>query len=607
MKRLLWLAALAFVAHRALAPMAETDLFFHLKIGQLIVADHHIPFRNLFSFTYPDFPDPDLSWGFQVLVALVYRMGGFAAIVIAKTALIVAAAALGHRAARRSGAGPLAAAGAVVLALLVADQRLVERPHLVTFVGIGALLVMLAEIENGRLRLIWWLPALTLLWANFHAGVFFAPLVLALYIAGSALDRLPVRRLLMVWPGVAIATLLTPAGLRLVPYLGWHSGVASSRDIEEFRHVEPWSDPWFFVMLAVCVVGVLALRRRTGWRRVLPILVVAILAARSVRFAAEWGFLCIPFCALSLDALRIRGSARVQAIAAAALAAVIFVERLGKPLRIGLAGDVAPRDAIAFVTQNGLRDRMYVDLDLGCYLLWEGWPRYRVFQDARLPAYPDEFHRALDRTPPAEWDALMQRYGVDAALVDYPGINYRAGSFDPEWWALLWRTRDALVFARRTDAHRDLIARYEIPLRVRFDYATGSRVEALTAQPARSPVAPCEWDRRLAEALENESDTDGALDARERALAAGCMSPAAEADVRFHLGARDQLRGQPRAATAEYDRVLALAPDHVDALINRGFARLLLGDKSGAREDFERARKLDPKRPELVEGLRRLQ
>jgi tetratricopeptide (TPR) repeat protein len=607
LRRLLLAATLAFVAHRALAPMAETDLFFHLKIGQLIVADHHIPFRNLFSFTYPDYPDPDMSWAFQVLVALVYRIGGFAAIVLVKAGLITAAAALGHRAARRSGAGPLACAGAVMLALLVADQRLVERPHLVTFVGIGALLAMLAEIENGRERLIWWLPALTLLWANFHAGVFFAPLVLGLYIGGSKLDGLPVRRLLYVWPLVAVATVLTPAGLRLLSYLGWHTGVGSSRDIEEFRHVEPWSDPWYFVMLAVCVVGVLAPRRRTGWRRVLPIVVVAILAAQSVRFAAEWGFLCIPFCALSLDALRIRGSARVQAVAAAAIAALIFVERLGKPLRIGLADDIAPREAIAFVTQHGLRDRMYVDLDLGCYLLWEGWPRYRVFQDARLPAYPHEFHRALDHTPPSEWDALLSRYGVDAALVNYPGINYRAGSFNPETWALVWRTRDALVFARRTDSHRDLIARYEIPLRMRFEWTTGTHIEPIPAPPPLSPVPLCEWYRRLADALDNEGDPAAALEAREAGLIADCLTPLGEIDVRFRIGARAQLRGQMRAALTQYDRVLFLQPDHVDALVNRGFARLMLGDREGARADFEHARKLDPKRPELSEGLRRVQ
>src|SRR5262249_61333965 len=93
LKQLLLAASLAFVAHRALAPMSETDLFFHLKIGDIIREQHAIPFRNLFSFTYPDHPDPDLSWGFQVVVSVLHQLGGFPAIVLFKTLLIVAAAA----------------------------------------------------------------------------------------------------------------------------------------------------------------------------------------------------------------------------------------------------------------------------------------------------------------------------------------------------------------------------------------------------------------------------------------------------------------------------------------------------------------------------------
>ena len=95
-----WAALLGVVTHLALVPLVETDLFFHLKLGQLIVERHAIPFINLFSFTYPAHADPDLCWAFQVLVAGVYGAAGFSGIVVLKTALIVAAAAVGVGAAR---------------------------------------------------------------------------------------------------------------------------------------------------------------------------------------------------------------------------------------------------------------------------------------------------------------------------------------------------------------------------------------------------------------------------------------------------------------------------------------------------------------------------
>ena len=56
---------------------------------------------------------------------------------------------------------------------------------------------------------------------------------------------------------------------------------------------------------------------------------------------------------------------------------------------------------------------MFHDLDIGCYLAWEGYPRWRMFEDARLPAYPDEFHHTMDHTPldPSAFDVVLRRFG----------------------------------------------------------------------------------------------------------------------------------------------------------------------------------------------------
>ena len=66
------LALLFFVAALALRPMAESDLFFRIKAGQQILRHHGLPGRNLFSFTYPDGPDLDTAWLFEVGAAIVW-------------------------------------------------------------------------------------------------------------------------------------------------------------------------------------------------------------------------------------------------------------------------------------------------------------------------------------------------------------------------------------------------------------------------------------------------------------------------------------------------------------------------------------------------------
>jgi tetratricopeptide (TPR) repeat protein len=637
--RWLLLAVLLFAAHRALQPMAETDLYFHLELGDLIRARHAIPFRNLFSFTFPDQPDPDLAWGFQVLVSLLHQLAGFAGIVVGKTVLFLAAVGLAWRAARRAGASPLATALVLLVVICATDQRLCERPHLVTFVGIGAMwnLILAAE-ERPSLR--WWTVPLVWVWANFHAGVFFAPLMLGLYLV-LAPDR---RRWLPVLPLVFAVMFLTPAGTRLPSYLLWHTGLGATRNVEEFRRADPFDDPWFFLELVGMAVTALALRRRRI--ELLPPLIVAgLLALRSVRFVAEWSLLAAPYLALGASVLlrELKRSWPVYAFAGAVVLVVglersaqshrsVYVVRpAGTPrieeppaqctplgetggtcvatswLPLGLDENSLPFAAIDYVTHNALRERLYEDLDVGCYLLWEGWPRFHVFQDARLPAYPDAFHRSLDLTPldPTSFDALLSKYGVDAALLSDPDVNMRAGSFDPEEWALVYRDLDALVFVRRTKDREALIARDEIPLRVRFAFRGGAKVEPISTPPPRSPVDRCTWDRRLATALDAEGRVDRALDTRLDALERGCLQPADEAVVRFRLGARLQLAGDLARAAVEYDKVLAITPNQVSALINRGYARLV-SDPAAARADFERAIALDPRREDARAGLSRL-
>src|SRR5438105_1309157 len=57
--RWLWASAavlLLFVAGRCLVPMDETDLFYNLRLGEIILATRSVPRTNLLSYTNPPFP-----------------------------------------------------------------------------------------------------------------------------------------------------------------------------------------------------------------------------------------------------------------------------------------------------------------------------------------------------------------------------------------------------------------------------------------------------------------------------------------------------------------------------------------------------------------------
>ena len=255
-------ALLLFVAGRCLVPMDETDLFFNLRLGDLILRHHAVPRTNLLSFTYPDARDLNLAWLFQIVLALAYRAGGIAGTVLLKTTFVLATWALLFRVALRRGAHPAAAAAALALAAWAAEPRFVERPHLCTFLGLAYLLLALERAERGRPRTLIALVPLALVWANANSCFFLAPAVLALYAAGAAIDRRrgDARRAALVALLLVPFIFATPSGAGALTYIANHWRMPWLRPLQEYRAASwPLDGPFFF----------LAGRRRC-WRRRSP-------------------------------------------------------------------------------------------------------------------------------------------------------------------------------------------------------------------------------------------------------------------------------------------------------------------------------------------------
>jgi tetratricopeptide (TPR) repeat protein len=357
------------------------------------------------------------------------------------------------------------------------------------------------------------------------------------------------------------------------------------------------------------ILGLCAARRvRPRGRDLVPVLGLALLAGRHVRFSADVALLAAILVAPALSAVSARWSARIvpayrvqfERAAGALLAFVALVprvadvERHGRFLDIDLYRANLPLAALGFVDQHGLRERMYNDFETGAFLIWQGFPRYRVFVDPRLPAYPREFHQLLGRgdVSRAEWTRSMDQFGVTSALLDYAGVNRRVAWWDPEAWALVFRAQDTRVFVRRLPAARDLIARYEIPASFSFTADEGSATVPLPTPPSGSPVPLCEWQLRLGDLLfDLEHDHDQrALDAYRQALGAppGCLAPEREAAICAWLGAIDRAAGRNEQALALLDRSLAIAPDDTAVLTSRALALEALARHREAAQTWSR-------------------
>jgi hypothetical protein len=583
--------------------MDETDLFFNLRLGEIILSTGHVPTENLLSFTYPAVTDINLAWLFQIVLALAHRIAGIPGTVLLKTAFVLGTWAVLFRVAVRRGAHPALAALALALAAWSAEPRFVERPHLVTFLGLALLLLALERAEAGRPRFLWLLVPAGLLWANSNSCFFLAPTILLLYAAGTWLDGVRdwSRRALLV--GLALLPLLfaTPSGLGCLSYIANHFRMPWLRPLQEYRTARwPLDGPFFFLLagLALAAAPSVFVRRARPLiplRVLAPLLALALLGALRIRFVAEFSILAGPALAVAASRpIRMRGRMLAWSAAAALLALTVLPRAQtafagGHWFDIGLEAGLLPETAIAFAEQHGLRGRMYNDLEVGSYLTWHGWPRFRVFQDPRINGYPESFHAILRRTDLSreQWQHLLDGFSVDAALLTYPTVNPRGAWFEPEKWALVYRAADGLVFTRRLPERADLIDQLEIPLSFSYAPTTGLQPVPLRQRPPGATLPECEWQRRLGDFDRSAGDDQAALRAYQEALAAGsgtCLDSGWQAGVRQDLGAVALRLGEMVQAAAWLDGLLT-----PQARSNHGFALLGLGRAASALADFDGA------------------
>jgi hypothetical protein len=189
------LPALAFLL--GCWPLADFDVWWHLRTGQLILQTGTVPRHDWFTYTNADRPWIDVYWLYQIGLALLFRVGGATALVLLKAAAaagIVALSSLGRVDGARRDA-PLWPWGlAWMPGVVMLSGRLSERPELMSLLLLTSVVVVLARAP-AHPRALWLLPALQLVWVNCHGFFVMGPLVLAAYAADWLVDswRPPAR------------------------------------------------------------------------------------------------------------------------------------------------------------------------------------------------------------------------------------------------------------------------------------------------------------------------------------------------------------------------------------------------------------------------------
>ncbi len=169
----------------------DPGTFWHVVVGERMLASHLLPWADSFSFTCAGRPWIAQWWLADVVLAIVHKISGIdGLLLLTSTALACLYAWVAHRL-MTAGLHWLLAALFAAMAIAASSYHFHPRPHLVTIVFLGITFAALCDFEAGRLplrRLIWLVP-LYVIWTNAHGGMVGGVVTIALFAVGRFVTR----------------------------------------------------------------------------------------------------------------------------------------------------------------------------------------------------------------------------------------------------------------------------------------------------------------------------------------------------------------------------------------------------------------------------------
>lgn len=620
--------------------VSSLDTWFHLKEGELYVATRSLPAQDPFAFTTEGREWVKYSWLADVLFYLVYAATGFPGLVLLRLGALLAIAGLLYRLLRRCDLDPVAAILLVFVASLALRFRLFVRPELFTFLLLLGTLAVLLRLPVSAPWTAYALVPLFVLWVNTHGSYVFG---IGLPVLALLANLLPMdwsapgwgrlrldpprrRHLALAVMALPVAAFLNPQGIgpllfpfrqnrmiRLTAFPEW---------LEAWRY--PGLDPVWWEPVVVLGVVLLAFGAVAGlllaWeRRLDPVGLGVVLSMGSYavfrnRAIPYFVLAALPFVALAIARLSEHRPARLPAqvprrigqlgvLACLVLLTLSIVDQVFLTRRFppgfGVAGDVFPEHAAAFMERQRLDGRVFNSYQFGGYLMWRRWPANQLFIDGRydailfdeqlLEAYAEAHQR------PAALDQLAEKYAFEILVLDAePGSRMDHLQSNPTWARVYWDPV-AEVYVRRDGRFARLVEAREY--RLTRSTTELAYLEAYRANPSAFAQALAELRRAVEDNSENVLAWQGLaqeygaagpaalgqrLEALTRALA---LLPDNPGTGRLHAERAEALLQLGQSAEAEAAARVALRVD--DTLL---LPRWILAGAAESRGAWQEAR-----------------
>jgi hypothetical protein len=435
-----------------LDPLRRLDLWWHIKVGEIIFNRGQIPTTDLFSFTEygKEFAYP--NWLAEVTFFVILNVGGLELLIVLNTLIIVLTFIVVLKTAFVAKVNPRLFAVFMLIPAISFAMYSNLRTQTFAFLFLALFMLVLWNYRLKSKKYIWFLPILMIVWVNIHGSYIIGLGVVAVFLGGESfryvvrrwtndhdvLDRSAISRLVIVLFLVVVATLINPYGGDIYRYV---QQVGSDPSSQIF--VTEWQPPritniqhvlsFYLPFLATTLIFIYS-RSQPDWTEIVLFGVFTLFGFTAVRNGIWFTIVMTPIAArhlvhvsvpLIMYRRHVTNSLRpVEApVTAGVIGILVAITVLFSPwvrphlgvavLRPSLVDEQIPLEAFAYIEQHGISGRMFHHQDFGDYIIWRLWPQLYTFIDGRVHLFSlDVVHDYLNAIAGREWERIMDKYQI---------------------------------------------------------------------------------------------------------------------------------------------------------------------------------------------------
>lgn len=472
--------------------LGDGDTGYHIRAGEIILKDLAVPRHDPFSFITPPLPWTAHEWLSEVVMANVHNALGLSGVVFLFALLLSTTYWLLFRWIRSGERNLPVDLLILVLVLLSSRIHWLARPHAFSLLLTVLLYQILSLHKEDRGNYLYVIPPMMLLWVNLHGGFIGGFLFMGVFLAGYVFRFLASKgeersvfarkgkQLSLVCAASVLAACVNPFGV--------HAFLFPLRLVSEtylMDHVSEFLSPNFhgfapYRYLLLFLIGMLGISKtRLNFTELALVLLFTSMSLYSARYIPLCAIVYAPILSKHGNILiqqyegrgsrllrqrsdiygKIDGSAKGYAIPLVVLVVFTFLA-VGKiPVRFPEKN--APTAAIDFLRTNTVQGNMFNNDEIGDYVIYWLYPRYKVFMDGRSDMYGEpiikEYYKVIHIEP--GWKDVLVKYDINYIFFYTDSVLVRHLLTDSGWRGI-YSDNVASIFLRNIPKNAETIARY---------------------------------------------------------------------------------------------------------------------------------------------------